>query len=179
MSTHKETCRIVRSVPSDWWAAIVFLHCVCAAASGGENALMDHEIAYLLMRDANPEYVRALMQDDVMMIPKNVVNGEELRPDRSGPVFMVTKDGKLHMRYTHRKRNIRWRDDPLTLEAVAFLRTVLELPGPHHFSATLQSGQGLICNNLLHSRSGFEENSRRLLYRARYFDPICPTSISK
>ena len=41
------------------------------------NALLDHEIAYLLMRDANPEYVRALMQEDVMLILKNVVDGEE------------------------------------------------------------------------------------------------------
>ena len=39
----------------------------------------------------------------------------------------------------------------------------------------LQSGQGLICNNVLHTRSGFETDSPRLLYRARYFDRIADT----
>ena len=42
----------------------------CAsAATGGENALLDHEIAYLLLRDADPRYVAALMQPDAMTIP--------------------------------------------------------------------------------------------------------------
>ncbi len=34
------------------------LHCVAPAASGGENALLDHEIAYLLLRDAIPRTSR-------------------------------------------------------------------------------------------------------------------------
>jgi alpha-ketoglutarate-dependent taurine dioxygenase len=85
---------------------------------------------------------------------------------------MTAPDGSLHMRYTHRKRNIRWRDDPLTREAVAFLATLLTPDNPHCFQGTLQSGQGLLCNNVLHTRTGFEENSPRLLYRGRYFDRI-------
>jgi len=32
------------------------LHCVRPAAAGGENRLLDHEIAYLLLRDADPQY---------------------------------------------------------------------------------------------------------------------------
>ena len=36
------------------------LHVVQQAATGGENALMDHEIAYILLRDKNPDYIRAL-----------------------------------------------------------------------------------------------------------------------
>lgn len=157
----------------------LILHCVRAAMSGGENALMDHEIAYLLMRDANPEYVRALMQDDVMMIPKNVVNGRELRPDRSGPVFMVTKDGKLNMRYTMRKRNVVWKDDPLVTEAVNWFKELLESDSPYIYRATLQPGWGLLSNNVLHDRSGFEDDAdpskKRLLYRARYADRIQET----
>jgi len=38
--------------------------------------------------------------------------------------------------------------------------------------ATLQGDGELLSNNVLHTRSGFEEGSRRLLYRARYYDRI-------
>ena len=157
----------------------LILHCVCPAMSGGENALMDHEIAYLLMRDANPEYCRALMQEDVMMIPKNVVDGVELRPDRTGPVFMVTAAGHLHMRYTMRKRNVVWKDDPLVKEAVAWLADLLKSDLPYIYRATLQPGWGLLSNNVLHDRTAFEDDAdpalKRLLYRARYSDRIAGT----
>jgi hypothetical protein len=157
----------------------LILHCVCPAERGGENALMDHEIAYLLMRDANPDYVRALMQDDAMMIPKNVVDGKELRPDRAGPVFMLTGEGRLHMRYTMRKRNVVWRDDPLVREAVSWLENLLKSDSPYIYRATLQPGWGLLSNNVLHDRSAFEDAeapaNKRLLYRARYHDRIAGT----
>lgn len=52
------------------------LHCVSDAASGGENELMDHEMAYICMRDENPDYIRVLMQPDVMTIPPNIENGK-------------------------------------------------------------------------------------------------------
>jgi len=42
------------------------LHCVRPAMEGGENALMDHEIAYLQLRDESPEYIEALMHPDAM-----------------------------------------------------------------------------------------------------------------
>lgn len=157
----------------------LILHCVCPAMSGGENALMDHEIAYLLMRDTSPEYVRALMQEDAMMIPKHVVDGVELRPDRAGPVFMVTADGHLHMRYTMRKRNVVWKDDPLVKAAVAWLEDLLKGDSPYIYRATLQPGWGLLSNNVLHDRTAFEDDAdpanKRLLYRARYTDRIAGT----
>jgi hypothetical protein len=154
----------------------LLLHCVHPAKSGGENALMDHEIAYLLMREHNPEYVRALMQEDVMMIPMNVVDGVELRPDRIGPVFMVAADGHLHMRYTMRKKNVVWKDNPLVREAVSWLENLLNGDSPYIYRGTLQAGWGLLSNNVLHDRSGFEDDTdpgkKRLLYRARYYDRI-------
>ena len=158
----------------------LLLHCVRPAMQGGENALMDHEMAYLLMRDESPDYVRALMQEDAMLIPKNVVDGVELRPDRVGPVFMVAADGHLHMRYTMRKRNVVWKQDPLLLEAVSWLEALLngELAQgrPYLYRGTLQPGWGLISNNVLHDRSAFEDDTdparKRLLYRARYHDRI-------
>ncbi len=150
----------------------LILHCVRPAAEGGANQLLDHEIAYILLRDENPDYIRALQHPEAMCIPPNVVDGEELRGWSCGPVFMTAPDGSLHMRYTHRKRNIRWRDDETTRQAVAFLGSLLTVDNPYCFEGRLESGQGLICNNVLHTRSAFEENSRRLLYRGRYFDRI-------
>lgn len=150
----------------------LILYCVQAAARGGENALLDHEIAYIHLRDTKPEYIRALMHPEAMTIPANIVNGQELRPDRAGPVFTVLIDGTLHMRYTARARNVIWRDDPLTHEAVACLNEYLASDSPFIFRAGLEPGQGLICNNVLHDRSGFDndETHERLLYRLRYYD---------
>ena len=158
----------------------LLLHCVRPAMRGGENALMDHEMAYLLMRDTSPDYLRALMQEDAMTIPKNVVDGVELRPDRTGPVFMIAADGHLHMRYTMRKRSVVWKDDASVKEAVAWLEALLNgrIPAgtPYIYRGTLQPGWGLISNNVLHDRSAFEDNPdparKRLLYRARYYDRI-------
>jgi len=151
----------------------LILHCVHPAASGGENALLDHEIAYILLRDRNTDYIRALMHPHAMTIPANRVDGKELRPAQTGPVFSVRPDGRLHMRYTDRKRNIVWRDDPLTKEAIAALKDILHNDGEYHFQGRLEAGWGLICNNVLHTRTRFEESGRpRLLYRARYYDRI-------
>lgn len=152
----------------------LFLHCVAPAEKGGENALVDHEIAYIHLRDANPDYIEALMVDDVMTIPANIVKGKEIRPVCVGPVFSVISDGNLHMRYTARSRSIKWKDDPVTQAAVKALRDLLDLDSPYIYRATLQSGQGLISNNVLHDRSGFEDagDSKRLLYRLRYYQRI-------
>jgi alpha-ketoglutarate-dependent taurine dioxygenase len=152
----------------------LLLHCVSAAASGGENALLDHEIAYIHLRDKNPEYIRALMSPDVMTIPPNNEKGEQLRPARSGPVFSVLEDGNLHMRYTARTRSIEWSPDPLTRAAVKALETFLDSSSPYIYRATLQPGQGLISNNVLHDRSGFDDDAEhtRQLYRLRYYQRI-------
>lgn len=152
----------------------LLLHCVTPAAKGGENALLDQEIAYMHLRDTNPDYIRALMEPDVMTIPPNIENGEEIRAVCSGPVFSVMPDGNLHMRYTARTRSIEWKQDSVTQAAVRVLSEFLGSGSPYIYRATLQSGQGLISNNVLHDRSGFEDadNSNRLLYRLRYYQRI-------
>ncbi len=151
----------------------LLLHCVEPAAKGGENALLDHEIVYLQIRDYQPAYIQALMHPQAMTIPANQVDGEILRPARSGPVFSIAPDGHLHMRYTDRSRSIEWRADPLLAEAVNYLKALLNAPSPWHFRGKLDAGQGLLSNNVLHTRSAFnKDESQRLLYRARYFDRI-------
>ncbi len=147
------------------------LHCVSPAAKGGENALLDHEIAYIHLRDKNPDYIKALMANDVMTIPANVINKKVVRSVSAGPVFSVLADGSLHMRYTARSRSIQWKDDAVTQAAVTALEEFLASSSPYIYRATLQPGQGLISNNVLHDRSGFEDSGevKRLLYRLRYY----------
>jgi alpha-ketoglutarate-dependent taurine dioxygenase len=151
------------------------LHCVAPAASGGENALLDHELAYLLLRDADPAYIRALMRADAMTIPARTDEDGVARPAQTGPVFSVNPDdGTLHLRYTARTRSIEWNDHPEVRSAVAFLEHVLGSPAPYVFRLTLAPGMGVICNNVLHERTGFSDDPARprLLYRARYYDRI-------
>ncbi len=152
----------------------MILHCVRPAAEGGENQLWDNEIVYLLLRDENPDYIQALMAPDAMTIPENVLDGKLVRPDRSGPVFMLTEEGRLHMRYTARARNVIWKDDELTQKAQQVLRELLNSNSDYKFEGRLEAGQGLICNNVLHTRLAFrdDKNHPRLLYRGRYFDRI-------
>ena len=155
------------------------LHCAQDAETGGENALLDHEIAYIQLRDANPDYIDALMHPGAMTIPPRLDDDQISRPEQSGPVFSVDPDkGFLHMRYTARTRSIQWRDDPLTLAAVHTLTEILA-HSEYTLTARMTPGMGLICNNILHTRSAFEDapGKRRLLYRGRYYDRLrfnCP-----
>ncbi len=155
------------------------LHCVRNAATGGANLLLDHEIAYLHLRDCNPDYITALMHPLAMTIPPNIEGGELIRGEQSGPVFSIDPMGNLHMRYTERKRNIVWRDDSLTREAVACLSEFLASDSPYIFRHALQPGEGYLGNNVLHNRMAFEDDQvqHRLLYRARYFDRIADTDV--
>ncbi len=153
----------------------MLLHCVQDAPSGGDNRLMDHEMAYLLLRDQNPEFIRSLMQPDAMVIPERVDEVDGVRPQQGGPVFSVDPaSGRLHMRYTARTRSIAWKQDEATRTAVAALESLLAQPLPHIVRTRLKPGMGLLCNNVLHDRSGFTDDPQhpRLLYRARYLDGI-------
>ena len=157
------------------------LHCVRPAENGGENRLLDPEIAYILLRDANPEFVTALSDPAAMTIPANVVNGTEIRPAQAGPVFSIV-DAALHMRFTARTRSIAWRADKTTTAAVALLNRILAEDTPHAFTVRLSGGQGLICNNVLHNRTAFTDNPQpdlaRLVYRARYFDRVASDRVT-
>ena len=109
-----------------------------------------------------------------MTIPARQGADGEARPDQPGPVFSVDAEGHLHMRYTARTRSIAWRDDAATRAAVATLEALLAGESPWTFRGVLEDGMGLICNNVLHDRAGFENSPdrARLLYRARYYERI-------
>lgn len=153
----------------------IVMHCVSEAAEGGGNRYLDPEIAYLLMRDENPDYIKAFMQADAMTIPANVEAGVEVRPAQTGPVFSFDPgNGRLHMRYTARTRSIEWQDDKITHAAAGFLGQLLNSNLPYIFSYKLAPGEGIICNNVIHRRDAFEDvdGQERLLYRARFHERI-------
>lgn len=152
----------------------LMLHCVQSAATGGDNQLLDHDLAYILLRDENPDFIRALSAPDAMTIPPRLDDDGVARAEQPGPVFSVDADGFLHMRYTARTVSIAWRSDPQTQAALAALTRILAVPTPWTLHGRLEPGMGLVSNNVLHDRSGFTETAekRRLLYRARYYERV-------
>lgn len=154
----------------------MLLHCVRSASEGGENGLLDHEIVYIRLRDENPDHIAALMRPDAMTIPADETANGTTRAVNVGPVFVVDPDtGELAMRYTARKRNIRWREDVATQAAVRALERVLR-EDPLVMRVRFSPGEGVICNNVLHDRIGFEAEAStgpgRLVYRIRSYDRV-------
>jgi len=159
--------------PAEFRIRAFILHCASPAASGGETSLLDHEIAYLLLRDNNPEFIRALMHPQAMTIPANINDTTTIRGECAGPVFSVSNSGSLDIRYTARTRSIRWRDNAILVQAREALTEAFE-NDRFVFRHILQPNQGVICNNLLHARTAFEDTATqsRLIFRARYYDRV-------
>ena len=155
------------------------LHCAVPAVEGGVNALLDPEILYIRLREESPDLVAALFRSDSMAIP---ANDDDNRSEQTGPVFSVDpENGRLHMRYTHRTRSIAWQEGEAAAAALR-LRAILEAQDvPCLFQYRLEAGEGLICNNVLHTRTAFRDTpwQRRLLYRARFLERIANTGGDK
>jgi alpha-ketoglutarate-dependent taurine dioxygenase len=166
------------NAPGDEIRAMI-LHCVHPAASGGENALLDPEIVYIRLRDRDPRLLQALMHPEAMTIPESVEEDGRVRPTSTGPVFVADPaDGSISMRYTARLRNVIWRDDPDTRDAVALLSRLLSgEEEPLILRHKLAAGEGLISNNILHTRTAFDNGAgaARLLLRGRYRKRIAGT----
>jgi hypothetical protein len=149
------------------------LHCVRPARHGGENALLDYELAYIALRDRAPQLVGALMQPDAMIIPARTDEAGVARAAQAGPVFSVDEYGGLHMRYTARTRSIEWKDDSATRESAAQLADILK-SSPHVWRVRMEAGMGFVGRNVLHDRQGFDDDPLhpRLMLRARFTDTV-------
>jgi alpha-ketoglutarate-dependent taurine dioxygenase len=152
----------------------MILHCVRPAARGGENGLLDHELAYIALRDESPGAIRALMAANAMTIPERSDAAGVARAAQSGPVFSLAPDGGLHMRYTARTKSISWKDDAATQDAVARLAALLAGALPWVLRLTLEPGMGIVGHNVLHERTAFADDpaAPRLMYRARFLDRV-------
>ncbi len=146
------------------------LHCVRPAAAGGENRLLDPELLWLLLREASEEATRLLLEPDIFTIPEGLDGEGQLREASVGPVFRFMAEGALQMRYSARSRNVSWRSDS---EAARCLIEQILAQTEWVIQAKLEAGMGLICNNVLHTRTAFGDSGvGRLLYRARYRDRL-------
>ncbi len=163
------------NAPDDQIRAMV-LHCVTPADDGGANQFLDPEITYIRLRDRNPDHIHALIQPDAMTIPENREDDGSVRPTSTGPVFSVDDNGQLAMRYTARTRSISWRDDAETAKAVTALTDILNGDDPLMLTGRLAAGQGILCNNVLHNRTGFDPNadtkSARVIFRIRFHNRV-------
>jgi hypothetical protein len=118
------------------------------------------------------------MLPDAMTIPAREDDAGVARAAETGPVFSIDPDdGTLHMRYTARTKSIEWKRDPAVAAATAALARVLDAVSPFHHRLVLAPGMGIVCNNVLHERTGFVDDpaAPRLLYRARYYDRVAGT----
>jgi len=154
------------------------LYCKREAYIGGDSLLYDHERLFFELYEENPEYIDVLMDKNVLTIPANNTTPGHFRAAQTGPVFTVNKvNGAIHMRYSARTRNIEWGSEAIkskgsTLEtALMKIQTLLSKNNPYIYKLKMKAGEGVICNNVLHNRTAFEDNeNKRLLYRARYYN---------
>lgn len=153
----------------------MILHCVRPAECREDTALLDPELAWLMLREAGEPFVRALMHPEALTIPERTDRREVARSAVAGPVFSVdAPDGDLLMRYTARRRSVQWRCDAATSEATARLLALMDHDATSVIRTRLEAGMGLVCNNVLHERGAFEDSpaSPRLLLRARFRERI-------
>lgn len=146
------------------------LFCVNQAHQGGENKWLDIEMLYILLREKNPQLTQLLSKSAAMTIPQHAQDGKVLRPESVGAIFFMDKQtDSLYMRYTQRKKNIIF--DSEVLEAIEFLDETLATISPYHFEYKMQKNQGIINNNVIHTRNSFVNNEKnpRLMLRGRYF----------
>ena len=120
--------------------------------------------------------ITALCQTDALTIPANIENGVEVRSAQSGPVFYRDPStNTLQMRYTARSRSIQWKQDKELLRAVDMIEELLA-DSEYVLHYTLQPGEGLVCNNILHGRCAFTNGNipqqQRLMYRVRSYNRL-------
>ena len=145
------------------------LHCVNPATQGGENYLLDHELAlreYVLRNDD----IDNLMAEDALIIPESK---DTLRSEISTYIFSFKNPyKKLHMRFSMRKDNIG--TSPKASSAITKLREIIENDcSKYSLTYKLQKNEGIITNNILHGREAFKDDKvKRKLLRIRSYERL-------
>ena len=145
------------------------LHCVHPATHGGENYLLDHELAlreYVLRHDD----INNLMSEDALTIPESK---DTSRSEISTYIFSVKNQyKKLHMRFSMRKDNIG--TSPKAGDAVTKLKEIIENDcAKYSLTYKLQRNEGIITNNILHGRKAFKDDKvKRKLLRIRSYERL-------
>lgn len=159
---------------SDKTIQALFLLCKQPAIEGGNNKVLDHEIMYILLREQNPEALAVLMSRDCFKF-RNPKTGE-INENLGGKVFWTNSDGHLCHRFSFRKTDMAWSDDADVAAARAVLESFLLNEPEYVIEGRLESGLGLISNNVLHTREKLvdseDEAKKRLLFRTRFYDRV-------
>ena len=145
------------------------LHCVNPATQGGENYLLDHELALREYVFSNDD-IDDLMARDALTIPESK---DTSRPEISTYIFSFkNKYKRLHMRFSMRKDNIG--TSAKANSAVIKLREIIEDDcAKYSLTYKLQKNEGIITNNILHGRKAFKDDKvKRKLLRIRSYERL-------
>ncbi len=154
----------------------LFLLCKRPALQGGSNKVLDNEMLYIHLRDRDPDALRVLMREDCFNY-RDPASGE-IHPERGGKVFWTNADGHLCHRFSFRKTDMAWSADTDVAAARAVLEASIAAEAAHVIEGRLESGMGLVSNNVLHTREKLVDSDdpaqKRLLFRARFYDRVNP-----
>lgn len=154
----------------------LFLLCKRPALEGGSNKVLDHEMLYIHLRDKSPDALDVLMNRDCFNY-RNPATGE-VDAQRGGKVFWTNADGHLCHRFSFRKTDMAWSDESDVAAARDVLESLISNESAHVIEGRLESGMGLISNNVLHTRERLVDSDdaakKRLLFRARFHDRVNP-----
>ena len=159
---------------SDKTIQALFLLCKRPAVEGGSNKVLDNEILYILMRDKNPDALRVLMSKDCFKY-KNPKTGE-IDDHLGGKVFWTNPDGHLCHRFSFRKMDMAWAEDSDVKAAQDVLESLILDESEYVIEGRLESGLGLVSNNVQHTREKLVDSDdpakQRLLFRTRFYDRV-------
>lgn len=154
----------------------LFLLCKRPAPEGGSNKVLDHEVMYIHLRDKAPDALAVLMNKDCFNY-RNPQTGE-VDVTRGGKVFWKNADGYLAHRFSFRKTDMAWSDDSDVTAARRVLESLISAEAANVIEGRLESGMGLISNNVLHTRERLVDSddpaNKRLLFRTRFYDRVNP-----
>ncbi len=129
------------------------LHCIEPALSGGENFLLDHELAireYVLKYDD----ITCLTNNQAFSIPTDEV---AKRGDTSNYVCDMNNEyKKLHMNFSMRKENIIFNKDSKSAMS-KLIKIIKEDCKKYHLTYKLSRNEGIVSNNILHGRNAFKD----------------------
>lgn len=161
---------------SDNTIQALFLLCKRPAIEGGSNKVLDHEVLYIQLRDSHPGALDVLMNKNCFNY-RNPATGE-IDLQRGGKVFWTNADGHLCHRFSFRKMDMAWSDDSDVTAARNVLESLISDESAHVIEGRLESGMGLISNNVLHTREKLvdsdDDAKKRLLFRTRFYDRVNP-----
>ena len=129
------------------------LHCIEPALSGGENFLLDHELAireYVLKHDD----IMCLMSNETFSIPTDEVAKRGITSNYI--CDMNNEYKKLHMNFSMRKENIIYNKDSKSAMS-KLIKIIKEDCKKYHLTYKLSKSEGIVSNNILHGRNAFKD----------------------